>query len=136
MNIRRFVGIGAATLAMTALLVACGDSDDNDSSGNNDTSTEVEDTVSSSISFTAHDIEFEETEVSADAGKVEVTLKNEGAIEHSWVVEDHEADLRLHVEKTGDEDDGTITLDSGEYTYYCDIPGHREAGMEGTLKVS
>lgn len=28
------------------------------------------------------------------------------------------------------------TLDSGKtYTYYCSVPGHRQAGMQGTLKV-
>ena len=26
-------------------------------------------------------------------------------------------------------------LPPGEYFYYCNIPGHREGGMEGTLTV-
>jgi uncharacterized cupredoxin-like copper-binding protein len=29
----------------------------------------------------------------------------------------------------------TVSLKKGTYTYYCPVPGHRQAGMRGTLTV-
>jgi plastocyanin len=140
----------AAALVAVALLTiaACGGDDDDatPTSGATDdggtaggpTSAGTDDTggtAPSSLEFTAVDIDFEQEEAAAAAGEIEVVLVNEGAIEHSWLVEGHEPALRLHVQSSGDTDEGTINLDAGEYEYYCDIPGHRAAGMEGTLTV-
>lgn len=91
--------------------------------------------ASRDLTFTAVDIDWERDAVEASAGELSVTLVNEGAIEHSWVVEDHEGDLRLYTQQRGQTDEGTLTLEAGEHTYYCDIPGHRAAGMEGTLTL-
>ena len=37
---------------------------------------------------------------------------------------------------SGESDELKVDLKPGEYTIYCDIPGHREAGMEGTITVT
>lgn len=150
-SMRRFGTIVAAA-ALIALAGACGDTDDGDDAADDspsntaapdETTTTEGDSPGgdgatsgdTSLEFTAQDIEWASTEASAAAGDLQVTLTNGGQIEHSWLVEDHEEDLRLHVMANGDTDEGTISLEPGSYTYYCDIPGHRSAGMEGTLTV-
>jgi plastocyanin len=78
---------------------------------------------------------FEPDAISAPAGEVSLALVNDGSIPHTLVVEGFEDDLKLSIAGSGDVDSGSLTLEAGEYTYYCDVAGHRGAGMEGTLTV-
>lgn len=64
-----------------------------------------------------------------------MSYRNAGNIAHSLVLEDVEGS-RLEVNANGDEDRAAVELDAGTYTLYCDIPGHREGGMEAPLEVS
>lgn len=45
--------------------------------------------------------------------------------------------MRLHVaaEKGDDRHVSFVPMEKGEYTFYCTVGNHREAGMEGTLIV-
>lgn len=67
----------------------------------------------------------------APGGQLAVT--NDGAQVHNLVIEGdgQTADLG-----SGQSETLTIDLAEGEYTVYCSIAGHRDAGMEGTLTVS
>ena len=136
MNIRRLLTTVAAVTAVTSLLAACGDTEDSSDKSSDQTTAEGSgDAAATALDFTAEDIKFAETKAEATAGDLEVTLTNDGVIEHTWEIEGHEDDLKLHVMKKGDTDEGTITLEPGTYTFYCAIAGHRDAGMEGTLTV-
>lgn len=89
----------------------------------------------SSARFVAADIVFEEAPDTVPAGSVTFELVNEGELEHNVTLE--ELDDRLVVEADpGATEQGSVDLEAGSYTYYCDVPGHRSAGMEGTLEVS
>lgn len=83
----------------------------------------------------AQDIAFDKTALDAVAGKVEFDLRNGGQIPHTLVIEDVEG-FKLDVATAGATDSGSVTVEAGSYTFYCDVPGHREAGMQGTLTVS
>jgi plastocyanin len=83
--------------------------------------------------FVAVDIEFEQAPETLPPGDIDVVLENRGSIEHNVVIEEL-GDEKILEAAGGQSDDGTVTLEPGEYTYYCDVAGHR-ATMEGTLTV-
>jgi plastocyanin len=79
---------------------------------------------------------FDTNTLTAKAGKVTVDFTNDSAIPHN-VTLINAANKTLG--ETPTFDGGTksfnATLKAGTYTYYCSVPGHREAGMQGTLTV-
>jgi plastocyanin len=54
-------------------------------------------------------------------------------IEHDLVVD--EVDLHVAAAQGETEVGGFTATEAGEYEMYCSVPGHREAGMVGTLVV-
>jgi outer membrane protein assembly factor BamB/plastocyanin len=90
---------------------------------------------STDLQVTAIDIAFKETELQAPADTdVTLTLTNTGVAQHDLVIENTEYAIPLLA--NGESASFTFNLPAGEYTYYCDVPGHRAAGMVGTLIVS
>ena len=79
---------------------------------------------------------FTENEVTAKAGSDQIEFDNASQTGHNIEIEDAAGD---DVAKTDTISAGKTTttadLKPGTYTFYCTIPGHREAGMEGTLTV-
>jgi plastocyanin len=83
----------------------------------------------------AFDLGFKEKELKTGPGKVRIQEVNTGAIAHTLVIDGVTSGRKLSVPGTGDKDAAEFDLQPGTFTYYCDIAGHRQAGMEGTLVV-
>ena len=54
---------------------------------------------------------------------------------HDVAVEKNGQELAKTELITGETTSVTADLQPGEYVFYCSVPGHREAGMQGTLSV-
>jgi len=82
------------------------------------------------------DLAFDPPSLEASAGKVEIDFTNPAPIEHDVNIEQDGKQL-AGSDLVSDGDSTTVSTDlkAGDYTYYCSVPGHREAGMEGTLTV-
>lgn len=79
-------------------------------------------------------LRWEPTSLEGEAGELTIALACERGVAHDLVIE--ETGTQVAACNAGGSDTGTVELDAGEYTFYCSLPGHRRAGMEGTLTVS
>ncbi len=76
---------------------------------------------------------IEPQEITVQAGQVTFTLQNAGNLEHDFKIERIEGKSELILPQGS----GTweVTLPPGSYSVICSVPGHKEAGMIGTLTV-
>jgi plastocyanin len=81
-------------------------------------------------------LSFDSKQLSAKAGTVTITLTNASPVEHNVAVAQGATVLATTPTFMGGSRTLTLTLKPGTYTFYCAVPGHRQAGMEGSLKVS
>ena len=79
---------------------------------------------------------FEPAQLSAAAGSVTFELTSEATVRHTLAIEGVNSSDPIVEAEAGQTSTGTVTLEPGTYTFFCDVPGHREAGMEGTLEIT
>jgi uncharacterized cupredoxin-like copper-binding protein len=89
--------------------------------------------VVETITVEAGDLYFEGIPDTLPAGTIEIVLDNVGDMPHDVTVEELD-DLLVVAAGGGESNTGTVTLEPGEYTFYCAVPGHR-AQMEVTVTV-
>jgi uncharacterized cupredoxin-like copper-binding protein len=132
------------------LLTACGGN--TGSAGESQSGNPTDEVAAQQISLVAKDILYDKNELEGVVGQpIEVQFSNEGALAHDFTIteiplreeagaDDHdahgaEADVHLHLEAG---ESGSISFtptEAGTYSYECTVPGHKEAGMIGTLNV-
>ena len=80
-------------------------------------------------------IAFDTTELSAKPGKVTIDFDNPSAIPHNAVIEKDGKEIAGTEVITEAKESVSVELEAGTYTFLCTVPGHAEAGMQGTLTV-
>jgi len=160
---RYFRGFSMAVLVLGLIALAgCGSSSSSSTSTSETTSTPAETTSTpastSSTSSTASSpaseastgagealkleanaegqLAYNTKSLSAKAGKVSIDFTNASPVGHNVTLESSSGQ-KVGATPTfqGGSKTLTATLKPGTYKFFCSVPGHRMAGMEGTLTV-
>jgi plastocyanin len=95
--------------------------------------------ASSSVSLEANregQLEYNTKSLTAKAGKVSIDFTNMASLMHNVTVESSSGQkLGETPTFSGGAKTLTLNLKPGTYKFFCSVPGHRQAGMEGTLTV-
>jgi plastocyanin len=138
----RMLAVLASALVVAAIgLTACGGDDDDDSAADTSatTTTQAGGGGGGTLKVTADPsgaLAYEQKSLSTNAGQVTIEFDNPSSTDHDVTIED---DGGTEVAATDIIADDTATanadLQSGSYTFFCSVDGHRQAGMEGPLTV-
>ncbi len=128
-----------ALLLATALLAGCGGDDEEEPAATPEPPQEAPATEEGGGGETVQvsspadgSLKFDQSELTAPAGKVTFTYSNPSQVPHAFEVEGVEGATDTITES---EASVTVELEAGDYVYYCPVGQHRSAGMEGTLTV-
>lgn len=145
----------ALSVALAALLVAgCGSSSSSSTPSSASTpaapattpttssspsSSSGESKASGALSLEANpegELKYNTTSLTAKAGKVSIDFKNMSSVGHNVTIESSSGGV-VGATPTFQGGSKTVSLNlkPGTYKFYCSVPGHRQAGMEGTLTV-
>jgi plastocyanin len=97
-------------------------------------------TASSSLSIAADPsggLKFTKASLTAKAGTVTISFTNSSPLAHNLTIQQGTSGPVMGATPTfmGGAKTLTVKLAAGTYTFYCSVPGHRAAGMQGTLTV-
>jgi plastocyanin len=146
--------LAALTVVVGALALAgCGSSSSNSTSSStstpaatptsssttSSTPAATSEAASSKLSLAANpegQLKYNTTSLTAKAGKVSIDFTNMSPLGHNVTIEGAGGKI-IAATPTFQGGSKTLTanLKPGTYKFFCSVPGHRMAGMEGTLTV-
>jgi plastocyanin len=81
-------------------------------------------------------LKYDKTSLTAKSGSVAIDFTNKAPLPHNVTVESSSGStVGATPTFQGGSKKLTLNLKPGTYKFYCSVPGHRQAGMEGTLVV-
>ena len=80
-------------------------------------------------------LKFDKSALQAKAGGVKIVMTNPSPVQHSVAIQGTGVTAAGPIVGHGKQSQVAATLKPGKYTFYCTVPGHRQAGMQGTLTV-
>jgi len=80
-------------------------------------------------------LKFDKSKAAATSGNVTLTMANPSSVSHGIAIQGSGVSKTGGVVGQGGTSTVTVNLKPGTYTFYCPVPGHRQAGMQGTLTV-
>ena len=121
--------VAVATLTIPVVLGACGGDDKGSSSSGGS---------SADLQVIGQDIKYDKKDYQLATGLKTIELKNQGSLAHTLLIEQNGTRIEGFKLSTGPKAtaSGKVNLPPGTYKIYCDITGHRAAGMEATLTVN
>jgi uncharacterized cupredoxin-like copper-binding protein len=129
--LKRFAVLIVASFCVVALLAACGGGSKDDSTSSSGASGGT----SGSQTIDMTEMKFSPNTFTVKAGeKVTVKLENKGTVVHDFSIDS----LNVHQDVQAGKS-GTVTFtapsSAGTVDFYCNQPGHKAAGMTGTITV-
>jgi plastocyanin len=163
LHIPRAAGLTAIVIS-TALIAGCGSSSSSTTAGSSATSSSTPASTSSAptpagstpasstpapsaaagaaqvLKLSADpggQLAYNTTTLSAKPGKVTIEFTNTSPLPHNVTLQTPGAGATLGATPTfsGGAKSLTLNLKAGTYAFFCSVPGHRQAGMQGTLTV-
>jgi len=133
-----------ATLLAAVALAACGGDDNEDTTAAATTTTDTAAAGGGAGASTVNistpagsELAYDQKDVTAKAGSVTIDFTNQQSLSHDVAVEDSSGSELGKTDLVSQGDASTtVDLQAGSYTFFCTVPGHREAGMEGTLTAN